>query len=232
LIVHPAIERLFVWLGGAAFVGSLAVSAYTYAVEWSEAGAAPRASWPAIAINSALFAGFAAHHSLFARDAVKTWLARHVPERLLRSVYVWIASLLWLLVVMWWRPVGGVLFQHTGVAAAAHAAVQLAGLWLIARAAGAIAPLELAGIRPPDASGGLQVRGPYRIVRHPLYLGWILVVFGAARMTGDRLTFAIVTSIYLAIAVPWEERSLERAFGEAYRRYKQQVRWRLVPYLY
>jgi protein-S-isoprenylcysteine O-methyltransferase Ste14 len=233
MIVRWSLERLVVWLGGAAFVASLGASAYAYGFEWSAAdGAAAHASWPAIAINSALFVGFAAHHSLFARDGVKRWLARRVPDRLLRSIYVWTASILWLLLVVWWRPIGGDIFRHTGIAAAGHAIVQLAGIWLIARAAGAIDPLELAGIRQADTSGGLQVRGPYRLVRHPLYLGWMLVVFGAARMTGDRLTFAIVTSLYLVIAIPWEERSLDRAFGDAYRRYKQQVRWRVVPYLY
>jgi protein-S-isoprenylcysteine O-methyltransferase Ste14 len=60
----------------------------------------------------------------------------------------------------------------------------------------------------------------------------MLAVFGAARMTGDRLAFAVVTSLYLVVAIPWEERSLEAAFGEAYRRYKQQVRWRVLPYVY
>ncbi len=105
-----------------------------------------------------------------------------------------------------------------------------------------IDPLELAGIRTPDEDAGagttparpsaLQIAGPYRLVRHPLYLGWILVVFGAAHMTGDRLAFAVISSFYLLVAVPWEERSLRQSFGEDYDRYKRLVRWRVVPYLY
>jgi protein-S-isoprenylcysteine O-methyltransferase Ste14 len=51
-------------------------------------------------------------------------------------------------------------------------------------------------------------------------------------MTGDRLTFAIITTTYLMAAIPWEERSLEDAFGESYRQYKRQVRWRMVPFVY
>ena len=51
-------------------------------------------------------------------------------------------------------------------------------------------------------------------------------------LAGDRLTFAVLTSLYLAIAIPWEERSLVAAFGDAYRRYQQQVRWRMIPFIY
>jgi protein-S-isoprenylcysteine O-methyltransferase Ste14 len=51
-------------------------------------------------------------------------------------------------------------------------------------------------------------------------------------MTGDRLTFAAITSIYLLVAIPWEERALERSFGGAYTRYRNQVRWRVLPYVY
>jgi protein-S-isoprenylcysteine O-methyltransferase Ste14 len=72
----------------------------------------------------------------------------------------------------------------------------------------------------------------YGLVRHPLYLGWTMCVFGAAHMTGDRLGFAIITTAYLVVAVPWEERSLRRSFGEDYDRYVRTVRWRIVPFIY
>ena len=75
-------------------------------------------------------------------------------------------------------------------------------------------------------------RGPYRLVRHPIYFGWILSVFGAAHMTGDRLAFAAISSLYLVIAVPWEERSLRQSFGADYDRYTEKVRWRVLPFLY
>jgi protein-S-isoprenylcysteine O-methyltransferase Ste14 len=108
----------------------------------------------------------------------------------------------------------------------------VAGLLLIAASVGVIDGLELAGIRSNPRPSALQARGPYRLVRHPLYLGWMLAVFGAATMTFDRLVFAVITTLYLVVAVPWEERSLERAFGEAYTRYKARVRWRMVPFVY
>ena len=224
-------ERAFVWAGGAVFVVSLAASAYAYLIVWADPrpAAAPAS---ALIINVVLLLLFAVHHSLFARTRVKSWLAHRLPERLLRSLYVWIASLLWLAVVLAWRRIGGELFHHAGLAAIAHAAVQLAGVWMIAQSVRAIDALDLAGIRRNTVLSDLQVRGPYRLVRHPLYLGWLLVVFGAAHMTGDRLAFASMTSLYLVVAIPWEERSLEDAFGEAYARYKRAVRWRVIPYVY
>jgi protein-S-isoprenylcysteine O-methyltransferase Ste14 len=221
-------ERLFVWTGGGVFVASLAATVYVYAVIWSDARPGALSRPAALAVNAALIAVFASHHSLFARDAVKAWLAQHLPRHLLRSFYVWIASLLWLAVLAGWQTIGGLLF-HTN---ALLTLVQLTGFILSWRSVRAIDPLELAGIRSGDSSAGLQTGGPYRWVRHPLYLGWALMVFGAARLTGDRLAFAVMTSAYLIVAIPWEERSLERSFGEAYRRYKALVRWRVIPYVY
>ena len=88
--------------------------------------------------------------------------------------------------------------------------------------------LPVSAVPPPR----LVTRGPYVLVRHPIYLGWFLMVFGATPMTGSRLVFATVSSAYLLMAIPWEEASLVEAFGEGYRAYQRQVRWRLVPGLW
>jgi protein-S-isoprenylcysteine O-methyltransferase Ste14 len=224
-------ERLFVWLGGALFVASLTVCAWRFLVSWSHPSAI-QARWPVFLADALLFGVFAVHHSLFAREDVKAMLASSVPERLLRSVYVWTASVLLLIVCALWQPVGGNVYQVTGWRALALTCVQLAGVWLIGRSVGTIDPLELAGIRRQSASDALQITGPYRWVRHPLYLGWLMAVFGAAHMTGDRLTFAATSSIYLFVAIPWEERSLVRTFGRKYVDYQHQVRWRVVPFVY
>ena len=222
-------ERAFVWAGGTLFVGSLAVCAYSYLVRW----AAPHElDWAASGFDAIVFTVFALHHSLFAGTRAKDWLSRHVPERLLRSIYVWIASLLLVAVCVLWKPVGGVVYHHTGLIAVGHGFVQVLGVWAVAQSVRTIDPLELAGIRSQSAPAGLQVAGPYRLVRHPLYLGWILMVFGAALMTADRLAFAAITTLYLVLAIPWEERSLRTAFGNDYERYAQRVRWRMIPFIY
>src|SRR5262249_37142507 len=141
-----------------------------------------------------------------------------------------------ILVVLGWRPIGGDLYAIDGPLAFVNAAVQAFGIALIARAVSGLDALELAGIR--QASGvepkleRLQIAGPYRVVRHPLYLGWMLAMFGAAHMTADRFAFAAMTSAYLVLAVPWEERSLRTSFGDDYTRYIERVRWRIVPFIY
>jgi protein-S-isoprenylcysteine O-methyltransferase Ste14 len=223
------IEGAFVWVGGGLFVGSLALAAWFYADVWSRV--LPFAGWTVVLYDALLFGLFAAHHGVMARPRAKRALSAIVPERLVRSLYVWAASLLLIAVLAGWQEVGGVVYRASGGWRIVHAAIQLLGLWLIAGAVRAIDGLALAGIRR-DSASALQTRGPYQLVRHPLYLGWILLAFGAAFMTGDRFAFAVITSLYLFLAVPWEERSLERSFGEAYARYKQRVRWRIVPYVY
>jgi protein-S-isoprenylcysteine O-methyltransferase Ste14 len=225
--------RVFVWLGGALFVASLTCCAWWYARVLARP--MPAAGWPPILADLALVTIFALHHSVFAREHAKRWLARLVPPELLRSTYVWVASVLLILVCWLWRPIGGDLYHSTGPRAVAHAVIQLAGIWFIARAVGTIDALELSGIRAAShdaVTDGVQTSGPYRWVRHPVYFGWVLTVFGAAHMTGDRLAFAAFTTLYLILAIPWEERSLLRSFGEDYARYTRAVRWRMIPFIY
>lgn len=225
--------HLFVWVGGALFVVSLAATAYSFLLRWDHP--APFASWSAVAFNSALLTVFAIHHSVFARPSVKAAVSTVIPPRLERSVYVWTASVLLLLVVAAWQPVGAAVYSADGLPEWLLWGVQLLGIVLTARSVRTIDGLELAGIRQANraaASSGLQFGGPYRLVRHPIYLGWILIVFGTPHMTGDRLTFAVVTTVYLLLAIPWEERALEQSFGGEYLVYKQHVRWRVLPLLY
>jgi methanethiol S-methyltransferase len=81
----------------------------------------------------------------------------------------------------------------------------------------------------PSASSPLEVGGPYRWLRHPIYLGWVLFVFGSPTMTAGRLLFAGISTLYLVVAIPFEERGLQAEFGQAYRDYQRRVRWRLLP---
>jgi hypothetical protein len=222
--------RLFVWLGGGVFVTSLIVCVWWFVVVLGRP--TPPAGATAWIWNVLLFSVFAVHHSVFARESVKQWLGAVVPAELIRSVYVWTASLLLIIVCLLWRPIGGQLFDVHGAGAVVLAVVQLAGIAVIARAVAAIDPLELAGIRLSSAATSLQVGGLYRVVRHPLYLGWLMATLGAAHMTGDRFAFALITAAYLFAAVPFEERSLLRSFGDDYARYQREVRWRIVPFIY
>lgn len=223
------LSRIFVWLGGVVFVGSLALCAWWFLTILARPSPIDRT---AALADVALLSVFALHHSVFAREPVKLWMTLFVPTALQRSVYVWIASTLLIIVCLGWQRIGGTLYDQHGARALAHAACQLFGAGLIARSVAGIDPLELAGIRQQAVRGGLQTSGPYSWVRHPLYLGWIIVVFGTAHMTGDRLAFAVITTAYLIAAVPWEERSLVNSFGDAYREYQRRVRSRIIPYVF
>jgi protein-S-isoprenylcysteine O-methyltransferase Ste14 len=219
----------FVWAGGGLFVGALTFCGYAYAFTWSRTPAFDPA---AIGVDALLFSVFALHHSLFARDTVKGWMSGIVPDVMLRSAYVWIASGLLIGVCLAWQPVGAEVYRHAGLFAGVHGVVQLAGVVIIVSAVRTIDALELAGIRPLSRADSLQTAGPYRWVRHPLYSGWLLLTFGAAHMTGDRLIFAAISTCYLLIAIPLEERSLRATFGDAYAGYQRRVRYRIVPYVY
>jgi protein-S-isoprenylcysteine O-methyltransferase Ste14 len=113
-------------------------------------------------------------------------------------------------------------------------AVQLFGLALTLAGARVVGVWELAGVRQPDVTRPVEFKaaGPFAIVRHPIYLGWVLMVFAAPTMTRSRLLFAVVSTAYLVAAIPLEERSLVEAFGERYRTYQRRMRWRLIPYVW
>jgi protein-S-isoprenylcysteine O-methyltransferase Ste14 len=236
LTVPSSAARAFAWGGGVMFIASLAWFAYFYYAILGRR-AAPRAALiPNLTFDLLLFAAFAGHHSVFAREGVKERVTRRIPVSLERSVYVWVASLLFVIVCTAWRPIpGGELYGLMSWGAWLARGVQALGLLLTARAAGVLDTLELAGIRQArgdERPAHLRIVGPYRWVRHPLYLGWMLFVFGAPQMTADRLAFAAISSAYLMIAIPWEERSLVASLGDSYREYKQKVKWRVLPYVY
>jgi protein-S-isoprenylcysteine O-methyltransferase Ste14 len=227
----------FAWLAAAAFAASLAFFAYAYFVTFGSApgpasGVAGLVSAPAL-INYALFTGFALHHSLFARTGVKARVQQAVPAHLERAVYSLVASVLFVVVCWWWQPVGGRAWTLPGAWRWAGYAAQAAGIIITIAGARALDVLELAGVRQVLPRAGrpprLEVGGVYGFVRHPLYFAWALLVFGAPDMTMTRLSFALVSTAYLAVAIPFEERGLRETFGPAYASYQRQVRWRMFP---
>lgn len=232
------------------FAVSLASGIWLYVSLGRPVGsAAPVEARPAavaVLANLLIFGLFALHHSLLARAGAKARLTRVVPPELERSVYVWVASLLFLAVTLAWQPVPGLLYQVDGWARWIFYGLQASGVFLTLLAAAVLNPRELSGVEQAWRYGAstahpaphqpdddpFVVRGAYGLVRHPIYLGWFLMVWPTPLMTGGRLTFAAVTSFYLLIAIPWEERSLTQQYGDAYRRYARQVRWRVLPGLY
>jgi protein-S-isoprenylcysteine O-methyltransferase Ste14 len=225
--------KLFRWAGAFVFLLSLLSFVAMYEIRLRtpapDDGSATR---DAIA-NVVLFTIFALHHSIMARTGAKAWLSRIVPPDLERSVYVWIASVLFLAVCWMWQPLPGVVWQVRGPGLMLYVA-QLFGVALTLKAAQIVGVWELAGVTQPDPRKPIEFRadGPFAIVRHPIYLGWVLMVFATPTMTTSRLLFAVVSTLYLIAAIPFEERSLLETHREAYSAYQSKMRWRLIPFIW
>ena len=225
----------FAWTGAFLFVLSLATFLYHYLAVWDVEASGSR--WQPVLADTGLFTIFALHHSLLARTRAKGLVTTVLPAWLERSAYTWLASLLFLLVCIEWRTVPGLLYTLSDGWQFLGRAVQIAGLALTVKSTAALDALDLAGVRQvlnaaraaPPRHVPLKTDGVYGIVRHPLYFGWVLVVFGAPTMTATRFVFAVISTLYLAIAVPFEERSLTEVFGRAYADYQRRTRWRMVP---
>ena len=220
----------FRWSGALVFLLSLLSFAFVYAIRLRVPGVDDGTTVRDAVTNVFLFSVFAMHHSVMARTGTKTWLARQLPTNLERSVYVWIASLLFLAVCWLWQPLPGVIWQVSGPGLALYLA-QVIGVVLSIAAARQVGVWELAGVTQPDLARPVQfsATGPFAIVRHPIYLGWVLIVFASPVMTTSQLLFAATSTLYLIAAIPFEEASLVEAHGEAYATYQKQMPWKLIP---
>jgi protein-S-isoprenylcysteine O-methyltransferase Ste14 len=227
-------------LGGLTFVASLVYFGLSYAGRYGvelDPTASGSLLVPLLA-DTALFSAFALHHSIFARTGLKAAVTRVLPATLERSAYVWIASLLFIGVCALWQPIAGVAWRLEGVWRVAGFAAQLAAGVVTLVAARQLGMLRLAGVdqvltaSASDAVATLDDSGLYGFVRHPIYLAWLVLVWVAPVMTGTRAAFAALSSIYLFVAVPFEERDLGRLFGAAYGDYSRRVRWKIVPWVY
>jgi protein-S-isoprenylcysteine O-methyltransferase Ste14 len=180
---------------------------------------------------------FAVQHSVMARRWFKAWLTRYVSPTIERSTYVLCASLALLLMFWQWRPLGGVVWQiDHPVAKAVFWTLFAAGWVQVLVTTFLINHFDLFGLRQvwmallgkPYTKVGFVMPWIYGVVRHPLYLGFILAFWMTPLMTVTHLVFAIATTAYILIAIQLEERDLVAEHGSAYERYRQRVPM-LVP---
>ena len=232
-------QLVFAWLSAAAFVSSLAYFLFVYLFRFGPLPSGHVAEGTRLIpllVNALLFSGFAFHHSLFARTPAKNLVRSLVPPPLERATYTLIASLLFFLTCRLWRTVPGEVWTlESGWRWVGYGA-QVAGFVLTVASARALDVWELAGVRQvssgPPQPAVLKTHGLYGFVRHPLYFAWVLLVFGAPEMTLTRFCFAVISTVYLALAIPFEERSLIETFGPDYASYRKKVRWRMLPGIY
>jgi protein-S-isoprenylcysteine O-methyltransferase Ste14 len=191
----------------------------------------------AIAINAFLLAAFAIQHSVMARQGFKKAWTQVVPRHLERSTYVLAASLVLALLLWQWRPIPQTVWELHGAAATVLSVTFWLGWAILLASTFLINHFELFGLKqvwaymreqqPTDAK--FRTPSLYKVVRHPLYLGFVIAFWSAPRMSVGHLIFAIATTGYILLGIYFEERDLINAHGQAYRRYREQVPM-LVPF--
>src|SRR5688500_4651 len=192
----------------------------------------------ALAIDVGLLGLFAMQHSIMARKWFKDWWTRIVPKPLERSTYVLFSSLALILLFLQWHSLGGVVWTVEDPWAQSVLRGRFAlgcGLFLVSTFL--INHFDLFGIRQvwlylldrPYTALRFVTPGPYRLVRHPLYIGWLFAFWSTPTMTLAHLLFSVVTTAYILIAIQLEERDLVREHGDSYETYRRSVPM-LIPF--
>jgi protein-S-isoprenylcysteine O-methyltransferase Ste14 len=188
--------------------------------------------WPtALAVDLALLSLFAVQHSVMARQGFKRRLTRVIPPAAERSTYVLASSLALILLFWQWRPLGGVVWDVQDPTGRALLVGGFAFGWLLVLfTTFVINHFDLFGLRQSWRAFRGQPQQPlrfvtpvlYRIVRHPLYVGWLFAFWSTPTMTVTHLLFAVMTTGYILVAIQLEERDLMRAHPE-YAEYRRRV---------
>jgi protein-S-isoprenylcysteine O-methyltransferase Ste14 len=217
---------LAVYLYMAGFVGNLVVP------KTIDSPVVDTPPFAAALIDVLLLAQFAVPHSVMARPAFKRWWTQYVPKFVERSVYVFIANLSVILLMWQWRPLELNLWdvQHPLGRAIVYGFFG-AGWLLVPVASLLINHFDLFGSRQVwlhlrgKAYTSPPVRTPmlYRMIRHPLYLGWMIAFWVTPTMSAGHLLLAMFLTGYMLIAIPIEERDLADAYGEPYEQYRRRV---------
>jgi protein-S-isoprenylcysteine O-methyltransferase Ste14 len=192
----------------------------------------------ALAIDVLLLTLFAVQHSVMARKPFKRWLTQFIPASIERSTYVLLASLALILVFWQWRPLPIIVWQLSDpTMAMALLGLSMVGWLIVFLSTFMINHFELFGLHQVllnligrrAAEPRFKTRLLYKIVRHPIYLGFIIAFWATPMMTAGHLLFSLVTTAYIFVGIALEERDLIELFGDEYRRYRQRVAT-LIPF--
>ena len=186
----------------------------------------------ALIINLALLALFGVQHTVMARPGFKEGWTRVVPKSIERSTYVLLSSAILILLYWQWRPMTGVIWEvEAAWAQSLLWAVLFGGILIVLLSTFIIDHFDLFGLRQvwlnlrekAYSHPGFKVTFFYKFVRHPLYVGWIMSMWGTPRMTVGHLLFAAGLTTYIFIAIYYEEKDLVKFVGDDYIQYKEKV---------
>jgi len=192
----------------------------------------------ALIVNLLLLTVFAVQHSVMARKQFKQWWTQFVPHSIERSTYVLCATLALILLLWQWRPMPAVVWQIADPnIAMSIMALSFVGWLLVLASTFMINHFELFGLHQVvnNLAGrqmpAMRFKTPmlYKLVRHPIYLGFIIAFWAAPTMTVGHLLFAAVTTAYILVGIWLEERDLTELFGDEYRHYRERVSM-LIPW--
>ncbi|GAB3829799.1 methanethiol S-methyltransferase [Dactylosporangium cerinum] len=238
------LRKAFVLIYGAtAYLAFLATLLYTIgflagvAVPKGIDDGAAGPAWRALLVDAALLTLFAAQHSVMARPWFKRWWTRFVPTSVERSTYV-LASTAVLALLLWqWQPLPAEVWSvGPSWARAVLWAVYALGWIVLIFSTFAVGHFDLFGLRQildrarDRAYAEPEFREPliYRLVRHPLMVGFLIAFWAAPDLSVGRLVFALAASGYIMVGVRLEEHDLRAQLGEPYERYLRRVP-RFVP---
>lgn len=186
----------------------------------------------ALLIDVALLSIFAVQHSVMARPAFKRWWTQFVPRAIERSTYVLLSSLALILLYWQWQPMTGMIWNIENVAGRSVMwALFWAGWVIVLISTFLISHFDLFGLRQvylymkgrEYTDIGFRTPFLYKLVRHPIMLGFIVAFWATPQMSTAHLLFAIVTTAYILVALQFEERDLVSYYGTEYEKYKRRV---------
>ena len=195
--------------------------------------------WQSLLVNLILLTIFALQHSVMARPGFKAWWVRIIPQAIERSTYVLLSSLVLFLLYYYWQPMTSMvwLVEHETARLVIWALFAL-GVLIVLLSTFMIGHFELFGLKQVlnhylgkgEITPFFRSPGFYQLVRHPIMTGFIIAAWATPDMSQGHFVFALVSTLYILVALRFEENDLVNSLGDAYKSYQKRVP-QLVPFI-